>query len=148
MYCTAEEVRQMIKADLLSALIGDEYIDDPAEREARITPIIEQAIADAEAEADGYLAKRYPVPLARTPAVINKYVKDIAIYNLISRIGVDDSEREANYRERYKFAIKFLGMVAKGEVEIGVAVPAKQAATGFRMTGPERLFSRDKLRGM
>lgn len=138
----------MLKDDLLSALIGDAYIDDLAEREVRITPLIEQAVTDAEAETDGYLAKRYPVPLTKIPTVIKKYVKDIAVYNLISRIGVDNSQREANYRKRYEDAIRFLELLAKGTVEIGITLPAAQAASGFQMTGQPRLFDRDSLKGM
>lgn len=149
MYCTVDDVRQMLKSDLITALVGDNYIEDPAEREAAVLPIITQAVADAAAEIDGYLAKRYPVPLVRVPTVIGKYAKDIAVYNLVSRIGTGGgNDREQNYRKRYEDAVRFLEMLATGKVEIGLSVPAVQAATGFQMSGPSRIFSRDKLTGM
>lgn len=147
MYCTPEEVRQLLKSDLLTALIGDRYIEDPAERETLIQPILVSAIADAGAEIDGYLAVRHRLPLAQTPPAIGKCAKDIAVYNLISRIGVG-GDRESNYRERYRASIKFLEGAAKGLVDIGLAPPVKRAAGGFRMNGSPRLFSRDRLRGM
>jgi Mu-like prophage protein gp36 len=95
-YCTADEVRAMIKPDALNMIIGDEYIEDEAEREAKIVPIIEEAISDADGEIDGYLAKRYPVPFTAIPKVINKFSKDIAVYNLFSRAGIDENEKEKN----------------------------------------------------
>ena len=80
-YSTKEEVREMLKDDALNAIIGDTFIEDPAEREELVAPIIEGAIADADAEIDGYLAKRYAVPLSPAPKVINKFSKDIAVYS-------------------------------------------------------------------
>ncbi|WP_338013857.1 hypothetical protein [Desulforamulus profundi] len=61
-YCTVEEVRGMIKADALNMIIGDEYIEDEAEREARIIPIIEEAIKDADGRLTGILSKGTPSP--------------------------------------------------------------------------------------
>ena len=84
-YSTRAEVRDMVKDDALNAIIGDTFIEDPAEREELVSPIIDAAIADADAEIDGYLAKRYAVPLAPAPRVINKFSKDIAVYNLKTR---------------------------------------------------------------
>ena len=54
-YSTKEEVREMLKDDALNAIIGDTFIEDPAEREELVEPLIEAAIADADAEIDGYL---------------------------------------------------------------------------------------------
>ena len=93
-YCTVGEVLDMLKADMMNVIIGDDYIEDEQERIKVITPLAEQAVGDAEAEIDGYLAKRYKVPFVKTPQVINKFAKDIALYNLVSRKGIDESERE------------------------------------------------------
>lgn len=147
-YCETSEVRSMIKDDALNTIIGSDYIEDAAEREAKIVPIIEGAIIDAEAEIDGYLAKRYPLPLSPVPKVLNKFAKDIAVYNLYSRIGIDESDREKNYLNRYKAAVRFLELLAEGKVEVGAVDPTTAAKTGFSVTSSPRLFSRDKLRGM
>ena len=84
MYCTVGEVLEMIKDDMKNVIIGDEYIEDEQEREAKIATLCESAISDACAEIDGYLAKRYRVPFTKTPQVINKFAKDISVYNLVS----------------------------------------------------------------
>ena len=115
-----------------------------------MTPLIDAAIGDADAEIDGYLAKRYAVPLAPAPKVINKFSKDIAVYNLFSRIGIDESTEQKTYLNRYNAAIKFLTLVAEGKVSLGVDAedPATAAATGFSVKSNTRLFSRDSMRGM
>ena len=149
-YSTKAEVREMIKDDALNAIIGDTYVEDPAEREELVAPIIEAAIGDADGEIDGYLAKRYRVPLSPVPKVINKFSKDIAVYNLFSRVGIDEGTEEKNYLNRYNSAIKFLTLVAEGKVSIGVGSddPASVAATGFSVQSSPRIFSRRQLRGM
>jgi len=149
-YSTRAEVREMIKDDALNAIIGDTFIEDPAEREELVAPIIDGAIGDADAEIDGYLAKRYAVPLAPAPKVINKFSKDIAIYNLFSRIGIDESTDQKTYLNRYNAAIAFLKLVAEGKVSIGSESedPATAAATGFTVKSNARLFTREQMRGM
>lgn len=149
-YSTQAEVREMLKDDALNAIIGDVYIEDPDERETRIGPIIDAAIEDADGEIDGYLAKRYPVPIVPTPKVINKLSKDIAVYNLYSRVGIDESSEEKNYLNRYNAAIKFLTLVAEGKVSIGVPAdsPTAAAATGFSVKSNPRIFTRDRMKGM
>ena len=144
-YSTRAEVRDMVKDDALNAIIGDTFIEDPAEREELVSPIIDAAIADADAEIDGYLAKRYAVPLAPAPRGINKFSKDIAVYNLFSRIGIDEGTDQKTYLNRYNAAIKFLTLVAEGtETED----PASAAAGGFKVKSNSRLFTREKMRGM
>ena len=149
-YSTRAEVRDMVKDDALNAIIGDTFIEDPAEREELVSPIIDAAISDADAEIDGYLAKRYAVPLAPAPRVINKFSKDIAVYNLFSRIGIDEGTDQKTYLNRYNAAIKFLTLVAEGTVSIGTETedPASAAAGGFKVKSNSRLFTREKMRGM
>lgn len=149
-YCVVDEVIDMLKDDMLNPIIGNAYIEDPEERKAAIRPLAGEAIVDADAEIDGYLMKRYPVPMAPAPAVISKYSKDIAVYNLVSRAGIDTGERESNYLTRYKNAITFLTKVAKGEADIVKegANQAQKAATGFKISSSPRLFSRGSMRGL
>ena len=150
-YSTRTEVREMIKDDALNAIIGDAFIEEPAQREELVAPLIDEAIADADGEIDGYLAKRYAVPLAPVPQVINKFSKDIAFYNLFSRIGIDEGTGEKTYLNRYNAAVKFLTLVAEGKVSIGADIdgdPASAAAAGFSIRSSPRLFNRDQMRGM
>lgn len=149
-YCEVSAVREMIKDDVLNTIIGAEYIESVLERENKIAALIQQAIADADAEIDGYLAVRYSVPLAPVPAVIIKMSKDIAVYNLFSRIGIDENDGTKNYLNRYRAAIDYFKLIASGKVDlgtsgIGTGMPGN---TGFRMRSSPRRFSRSSMRGM
>ena len=148
-YCTVAEVLDMLKEDMLNVIIGDNYIENEDERIQAITPIVEQAIADADAEIDGYLAKRYKVPFGKTPQVINKFAKDIALYNMVSRKGVDENDREKTYLTRYNAAIAFLTKVAEGRISIGVSENKTEDAAriGFSMSNSPRMFSRGSMKG-
>lgn len=148
MYSTVESVRSNIKGDAINSIIGDEYIEDDAVRETKILEIIEAAIDDADAEIDGYLAKRHAIPLLEVPKMVEKLSKDIAIYNLFSRRGIDEQDREKNYLTRYNAAISFLKLVASGQTSIGLEEPKKQAVNGFKMSSNERLFTRDSMKGL
>ena len=149
-YCTASELIGMLKDDMMDVIIGDDYIEDREERIRAITPLAKEAAEDAQSEIDGYLAKRYNVPFARTPKVINKFAKDIALYNLASRHGIDESDREKTYLTRYKAAVDFLTKVAEGKIDIGVpeGLSTEDAAkNGFSMKSADRTFTRDSMRG-
>lgn len=148
-YCTVDEVLDMIKDDMMNYIIGDDYIEDEAEQIEKIKPLAALAISDAQAEIDGYLAKRYKVPFARTPEVIHKFAKDISVYNLVSRHGIDEQEREKTYLTRYNAAIAFLLRVAKGEIDIGISENNTEdaASNGFTMCSSERLFDRESMKG-
>lgn len=149
-YCNVAEVLGMIKADMYSTIIGGEYIEDAEEQRTRIEALAEDAVADATAEIDGYLCKRYEVPFSKTPQVVNKLAKDMAAYNLVSRAGLDEDSREKVFLTKYNAAVKFLLEVAKGTINIGVEEIGgnqKAAETGFQMHNSKRLFSRDSMRG-
>ncbi|MBF0424819.1 MAG: DUF1320 domain-containing protein [Magnetococcales bacterium] len=76
--------------------------------------VIGQALADATAEMDGYLATRYTLPLSPQPTVLNRTCCDIARYLLWG-----DNPLEM-VRERYQNAIRMLEAVAKGHISLGM----------------------------
>lgn len=150
-YSNRTEVREMIKDDALDVIIGNAFIEKPVQREELVAPLIDEAIADADGEIDGYLAKRYAVPLSPVPKVINKFSKDIAVYNLFSRMGIDEGTEEKTYLNRYNAAVRFLTLVAEGKVSIGADAdgdPSSAAAIGFSAKSNPRLFTRGQMRGM
>jgi hypothetical protein len=89
--------------------------------------------------------------MSPAPRVLNKFSKDIAVYNLMSRIGIDEQDRDKTYLNRYQSAIKFLEGVAKGTINIGTGgggdTQEQAAGRGFRIKSSQRLFSRDTMKG-
>jgi len=151
MYCTIEEVRKNIKNDSIDGIIGNSLIEEQGEKETILNELIAEAIEDADGEINGYLNKRYPTPLTNTPKVINKFSKDIALYNIFSRNGIEDGSREETFLERYKSAIRFLENVAKGIIEIGLGGADEEVVrptSDFRINSNKRMFSRNSLNGM
>lgn len=147
-YCTVDEVFKMLKEDMINSLLADELIEDASKQREMMEPVIEDAIADADAEINGYLTKRYSLPFVDAPKVLNKFSKDIAIYNIISnRFGIDENGKEKTILNRYNAAIKFLTSVANGTIELGITGTKETAATGFKMRSNKRLFSRGTMRG-
>ena len=105
------------------------------------TAVVDRAIADAAAEIDGYLQGRYELPLATVPAIITAYACDIARYRLF-----DDRATE-QVTKRYDDAIRFLKLVAKGEVQLGTAPggDAPDTTGGPAASAEERVFTRENL---
>lgn len=100
------------------------------------TTVLNQAIADAGAEIDGYLAGRYQLPLATVPVILALYCGDITRYRLY-----DDGATE-EVRKRYEDAMKFLRLVAEGKVRLGADEPAPTG--GAQMESGGRVFGRDQ----
>lgn len=91
---------------------------------AVVPAVLEQFLADASAEIDGYLAARYPLPLAATPALLVVFACDIARYRLMST-RVDD-----RIEASYKAAILYLREVALGKIALFPADVAPVPASG------------------
>ena len=113
--------------------------------DAAVDARIEQALTDASAEIDGYLAKQVRLPLADPPHVLNVICRDLAMHRLYRNLG-HDTDRLKHLRDD---AISRLRDIASGKIAIGDDdTPAQQTSGGVAMTdGPDRLLTRDSLRG-
>lgn len=110
--------------DLLEAIDETELVgltDDAATGE--IDPgVVDRAIADAAAEIDGHVGKRYPVPFADpVPDRVRALAVTIAVYRLDTRRRSGQPER----RKHYEDAVAFLKAAARGEATLG-PVPADE----------------------
>jgi len=88
--------------------------------------VVTRAIADAEAEINGYLASRYTLPLGSTPEILKRLTCDLARYLLYDDVAPDQ------IRDRYKDAVALLKGIAEGKVSLAIdpaSQPAPQAET-------------------
>lgn len=108
--------------------------------------IVSKAIASAEAEINGYVAKQASVPLtAPIPELIKKLAIDITVYNLYRR----QKRTPDDVRTAYEDAIRKLEHYAKGLITLGIdppPAPSTQASAGA-VFGPARVFDRETLKG-
>ncbi len=128
--------------------------EDPTQTAVNQT-VLQQALADASAEIDGYLESRFTLPLSDPPAVLARLACDIAMYRLQALRPLHDL---AEARQRYEDACALLMHVADGSLTLGLAVdnqePAEAAGAVVTQAGgdrsgvlPQRMFSRGSLKG-
>ncbi|HTT76086.1 MAG TPA: DUF1320 domain-containing protein [Candidatus Binataceae bacterium] len=123
--------------------------EDPAQTVIN-TAVIDQALADASAEIDGYLDGRFALPLTDAPAVLNRLACDVAMYRLQALRPIHDM---ADARQRYDDAVQLLMRVARGEVTLGLTADNLEPAEGLNEIAikegcggrPIRIFSRRTL---
>ncbi|AJY42316.1 DUF1320 domain-containing protein [Burkholderia humptydooensis] len=112
------------------------------ERTGDANPVVlSDALDEASAEIDTYLAGRYALPLDPQPKMLAGVCCDIARYRLCGGETVMTDEID----KRYKAAIAFLKLVASGDVTLGStttgSIPQPDNSVQF-VTGT-RVFSRE-----
>lgn len=105
--------------------------------------VVARALADADAEINGYLSTRYTLPLSPVPAVLEKLACDISRYQLF-----ENSVTEI-VQERYENAVRFLKDVAAGRVTLGVDSNNAQPVTNnsVQMSATKPVFRRADSEG-
>ncbi len=107
---------------------------------------IAKAIADSEAEVNGYVATRHAVPIAApVPDLVKALAIDIAIYRLWRR----RQRVPADVRTAYDDAVSKLKDIARGTLTLGIDPAPADSTKGSsgEVFGPERVFDRDKMSG-
>jgi len=137
-YCDLDDIREVITDDELIQLTDDERTGEID------TDRVDQAIASADSEIDGYCAARYSTPFSTVPALIKKCSVDIAVYNLHARRTQSIPEAR---QVRYDNAVRILKGLAAGTVTIEEATAPREKDTPSISSG-DRIFTRDKLEGM
>lgn len=107
MYCTVDEIKNIIPESELINLT----VDEPDENSV----IDEQRFNDVSAWADdfinGYIRAKYRLPLVFVPTLVTKLSSDIVAYRLYMRRPQDMPEHIKN---NYKFALDTLSQIQKG----------------------------------
>jgi phage gp36-like protein len=131
------------KAIMIDAFGADE-LTQLTDRSEVTTGVIDDAVlgralADADAEVDGYLAARYTLPLASVPRLVERLAADIARYRLYK-----DAVPEV-VADRYRAAVRTLEALSKGTAALGLdqtgAQPTPAGTVQFTQGG--RVFARD-----
>lgn len=110
---------------------------------------IQAALDDASAVIDSYTAKALGGRvLDPVPRILNVICRDLALYRLYVNIGHGSgNEAVTGLRDD---ALRYLKSVQSGDIALGdgTGVAAEVTSPGVAMTdGPDRLLTRDSLRG-
>ncbi len=105
--------------------------------------LVTDALADAEAEAAGYIGKAVSLPLADVPDTVKRIVCLIARYNLWQRQLPEDHPVYLAYRD----AVKELRDIAEGRVALPISGGAGEAAVNgiFAIKTRAAAFTPEKL---
>ena len=118
--------------------------DDIAQADAALQRV-QDAIAEADALIDGYLGKRYTLPLSSPPGILTTWARAIVRYKLhgdrLSTEGNDPIVRD------YKDALKFLEQIAAGKFSLGIEDPSSQGngLGEVRIDPGKKVFGREFL---
>lgn len=107
------------------------------------------AIADASAEADGYLRSQFTLPLlAVNDPALRRHVANMAIYQLMVARGYNPEAEGDGLRQRYTDAIAWLKGVGAGSITPNVTDSAGGSSSGVSagaapvvISSPQRGFS-------
>lgn len=132
-YCTQNDLLERVTEDDLVQLTDDQ------DQGVVDVSVVARAIADADAEIDGYCGTRYDVPFSPVPVMIRKLSVDIAIHNLFARRRrVSEVVKQA-----YDVSVKFLEKVSKGLISLGGDAPGADSDSGPEATTAksDRIFT-------
>lgn len=145
-YATQSDIVTLYSEDAL-------YVADRDGDGAPDVDAITRALTSASGEIDSYLGVRYPLPLPETPDLLVQFCVDIGIYRLASSRDTLSEE----HRRRYEDAIKHLEKIAAGKATLAIAAPSDGDSEApsepsrprpIVVGGPEREFTRDKMKGL
>lgn len=113
---------------------------------------ISDAVAEAGAVIDGYLAQRgYELPLVLPPSstgksVLTAWARAITRY-LLNKNRITDDSKDPVARD-YRDALKMLGLLAQGKYSLGAIELATVVTTSNEVviSSPASVFGRDQLR--
>ncbi|TPJ83847.1 DUF1320 domain-containing protein [Mesorhizobium sp. B2-6-3] len=138
-----------VKQDLIDRF-GEKELRELTDRTNRPPTTIDdtvvgRALSDATALIDGYIAKKYSLPLVSVPDILVKTASDVARYYLHGKAADKDSPVAAAYNQ----AVAWLKDVAKGLVELddGGEIPEPAGGGAIKTSALDRVFTRDSLKG-
>jgi len=138
MYATRDDIeKKRIPTDILIELTDDEGLDLVCGK------IVDWAIQDASVLFETYIRGRYNLPLNPVPALARTIVADLAAYELFSRRPSMDIPK--TIQDRRDSALALLARIQDGKMPLFDSTSRVETVYA---TGQERLFTRDKLRGM
>ncbi|TRD18390.1 gp436 family protein [Palleronia caenipelagi] len=144
-YATQDDIVTLYSEDAL--FVADRDDDGVADAVA-----IDRALDYASGEIDSYLAARYTLPLPTALPLLSQFCVDIALYRLALARDVLTEE----HRRRYEDTLKHLKDIARGVAALNLPAPIdpetgaaeETGPNAVLITGPERVFTRDRMRGL
>ncbi|MCE3004661.1 MAG: DUF1320 domain-containing protein [Xanthomonadaceae bacterium] len=105
---------------------------------------VSAVIAETDQFIDGFLARRYGLPLTGVPQILTAWARAIVRYRL--RRNLDGDERSNPVVRDYRDAVKMLTLVSEGKFSLGVDDPAAAGNdNAVQFENPDKVFGRKEL---
>ena len=141
MYATVQDCIDRRGEEALRELADDPHADDLA------WSALESALEDASDEIDAYVGARHELPLDPVPRLLVRLCVEIGAYRRADTADIATEEM----RKRYEDAIRLLRDIQSARASLGVRdpdPPAEASGPAVRFSGPERVMTRESLKGI
>lgn len=105
---------------------------------------INEAIADAKGVIDGFLGRRYTLPLTNEFPVVTAWSRQITRY-MLHKDRISNEQTDPILRD-YRDAMKMLQLTANGQFSLGLDDPAVQDSGLVQIVSDGKVFGRDQTR--
>jgi len=146
----SNEHEALIPAARLDKLLreGGPFSDDPvrALSESDALARIAEAVTGAGGIIDGFLSRRYKLPLSRNIPIVKEWARSITRYLLHKDRKA--LEKDDPIVRAYYDALKLLQLTAEKKFSLGIDDPETTGGSSVdvRFTGDENVFSREQLK--
>lgn len=103
--------------------------------------VINDALSAASLSIDSYVRERYTLPLAQGVIDASPLARTCAD---IARFELNPNQEIEAVTKRHDKALRWLRDLATGVVSLGAGDPVPAASGGVVVSGPERMFGRDR----
>ena len=139
-YCDLEDILgSMDEADVIGYTDDDDAGTVDQSR-------VDQAIEMAGVMIDAYVGGRYQVPLDPVPDLVKRLAVDLAVFEICSR----RSDPPENREQKRQQAVRLLEKIGAGSAVIpgAVSAPAESGSNPVQISSADRVFTRDRMRGL
>lgn len=105
---------------------------------------INEAITDANGVIDGFLGRRYTLPLTNEFPVVTAWARQITRY-MLHKDRISNEQTDPILRD-YRDAMKLLQLTANGQFSLGLDDPAVQDSGLVQIVSDGKVFGRDQTR--
>ena len=143
-YCALTDIE---KKRIPTALLIQLTDDDENPLGVINTTTVAECIADASVQVDSYLVGRYALPLSPLPPIIVSITADLAAYGIYALRPAFDPPKVI--QDRRDAALALLARIQDGRMPLyePVTLPPATGGNAVQFTGPDRLFTRDSMKG-
>ena len=136
----------IVQADLVPAHITEARLAELTQDTvtlATVNPTVVTAIIlAASAEVDGYIGRRYALPLASVPELVKQLAIRVTLFRLHGRRPGAMTDA---LQDDYKDARRMLEEIASGTLTLGVQPEANPSERTIQVAGQDRTFGRSNM---